>query len=529
MKATYLLFFIVWYQVSLCYGSNPHDNFKIFVNEGSISLQKVTDVKNMLANDTTHFISLEYFKDFIGHSEVYWLYLKPESADTSSVLIVSLNERFSKIALFPYPYKYSTSQSGLMVPLKQKSLSGASVFLNTGNGPFLIKVENCFQVLFKINDIRIMTFEEYLNTQKKNNLFQGFAQGFFWLMLLYNLVLFFISRNRIHLYYVIYIFFNALFLLFTSGFSEVFLFPGNYRLNLILLTFQLLGVFFYVLFLRIAMLAHCTDYTSKSDRYLFKPFAFLILVVNAAIGSTVFYRMDLYTLSSSISNILSTLVGMILFGFFYRKSDRFMRLIMIGSVILFVLGYVNVLYTFLYRQTEFFYTAGLLIELMVLTYALNRQHYKEQSEVEHKNRKLATELATKNRELVNIAIQLSAKAAVLASVREKLVRKDDSEEYRPLCTEIDLADKATDILWKDFEKHFNETHPGFYRNLTEEYPLLTTNEIRLCAFLKLNLNTKEIAMITLHSVHSIEAMRSRIRQKLKLGRDGSLTRMLSRL
>jgi DNA-binding CsgD family transcriptional regulator len=84
-------------------------------------------------------------------------------------------------------------------------------------------------------------------------------------------------------------------------------------------------------------------------------------------------------------------------------------------------------------------------------------------------------------------------------------------------------------LWKDFEKHFNETHPGFYRVLTDRYPSLTASEIRLCAFLKLHLNTKEIAMITQKSVHSLETMRSRIRQKMNIKRDASITWVLSHL
>jgi hypothetical protein len=529
MESSFILFTMVWCMVAFCPGSSFHVHFEIFVHAASASAQEVPDVKNLLARDTGQFIPIEHFKNSIGHSKGYWLYLNPGLADTTSDFIITLNERFSKIVLYPYPYALPSAQSGLMVPLKQKSLPGASILLNEGNAPFLVKVENRFQALFKVNDIRVQTVEEYLNIQRLKNLYQGYAQGFLWLMLLYNFVLFLIARKRIHLYYVIYILFNALFLMFTSGFSEVYLFPGKVRLNLILLTFQLLGVFFYVRFLRTAMLGHCTTYTPKADKFLLKPFAFLILAVNASVGSTVFYRMDLFTLGSAVSNVVSTLVGMVLFGFYFRKSDRFMQLIMVGSVILFVLGYVNLFYTFLFRQTEFFYTSGLLTELLVLTYALNRQHFKEQWKVENKNRQLSNELETKNRELVNMAMQLSAKAAALAAVKDKLERTGDPGKNKTLLNGIEWDGNATEILWKDFEKHFNETHPGFYRVLTDRYPSLTASEIRLCAFLKLHLNTKEIAMITQKSVHSLETMRSRIRQKMNIKRDESITHVLSHL
>jgi hypothetical protein len=524
-----MLLFMGWCTVTFCTGNSSQNRFKIYVIKDSTFTKNIIDEKNILVIDPACFIPLEHLKNSIGHSKIYWLYLKPELVDTSSVYIVSLNERFSKIVLYTNPYSNNPTKSGLMVPFNQKYLQGSSLILYGCHSAFLIKIENRFEAPFKANDIGVETLNEYLNTQRKKNLFQGYAQGFLWLMLLYNLVLFVIARKTVHIYYVVYMLFNSLFLMFTSGLSGVYLFPDNLWLNLFLLTFQLLGVFFYVLFLRKAMMGHCTAYTYNADRFLLKPFALLIFIVNAAIGSTVFYRMDIYFLGASVSNFLSTLVGMVLFVFYWRKCDRFMQLIIIGSVVLFLLGYINVLYSLFYRQTEFFYTAGLLIELLVLTYALNQQYFKEQCEVEHQNKQLTHELEIKNRELVNIAMQLSAKSAVLNSVKEKLENTDEPEKNKLLYSEIELVSKATEVFWKDFEKHFNETHPNFYRNLNEKYPSLTANEIRLCAFLKLNLNTKEISMITLRSAHSIETMRSRIRHKLNLDRDDSITCLLSQL
>jgi DNA-binding CsgD family transcriptional regulator len=519
---------MVWCTIVFCNGSNSRVNYKFSIREASLPPHEDLD-GNMFAFNIRDFKPLDHYKGTIWHSKVYWLYLQPGLADTTSIYVLTLNKRFSKITLYPYPYLQSSAQSGLMVPVNQQSLAGVSIILKESNKPYLVKIENHFQSLFKANDIKVQTLEEYLNTQRKNNLFQGYVQGFFWLMLLYNLVLFFIARKMLHLYYVAYILFNALFLLFTSGFSQLYLFPANYRVNLVLLIFQLLGVFFYVLFLRTAMLEHTTTYTPKNDRFLLKPFGFLILAVNVAIGSTVFFRMDLYTWGSTISNVLGTLMAIVLFGCFYRKSDWFMRQIMIGSVILFILGYVNVLYTLLYSQTEFFYTIGLLIELVILTYALNRKHFMDQCEIEYKNREMTNKLETQNRELVNMAMQLGAKVSILETIKEKLEKTGNSETNKTLYNEIVLNSRTTEILWNDFDKHFNETHTDFYKKLFENYPSLTSNEIRLCAFLKLNLNTKEIAMITQHSAHSIETMRSRIRKKLSLDREGSITSTLSRL
>ena len=78
--------------------------------------------------------------------------------------------------------------------------------------------------------------------------------------------------------------------------------------------------------------------------------------------------------------------------------------------------------------------------------------------------------------------------------------------------------------WKDFEIRFKEVHSEFYDKLQQKYPTLTNNERRLCIFLKLNMNTKEISSLTFQSVNSINAARTRLRKKLSItGEEVSLT------
>ena len=59
-------------------------------------------------------------------------------------------------------------------------------------------------------------------------------------------------------------------------------------------------------------------------------------------------------------------------------------------------------------------------------------------------------------------------------------------------------------------------HPGFYEKLCADFPNLTQSELRLCAFLKLNLNTKEIAAINNITINSAKVARSRLRKKLNI-------------
>ncbi|MBN1988345.1 MAG: tetratricopeptide repeat protein [Bacteroidales bacterium] len=83
-----------------------------------------------------------------------------------------------------------------------------------------------------------------------------------------------------------------------------------------------------------------------------------------------------------------------------------------------------------------------------------------------------------------------------------------------LINELTMSDNEN--LWKEFEAQFNETNPDFLKRLTERFPDLTTNDIKMCIFLRLNLRTKEISVITQQSIKSIEVARTRLRKKLGL-------------
>jgi DNA-binding CsgD family transcriptional regulator len=72
------------------------------------------------------------------------------------------------------------------------------------------------------------------------------------------------------------------------------------------------------------------------------------------------------------------------------------------------------------------------------------------------------------------------------------------------------------------------THADFYSRLSKEFPELSPNEMKLCAFLKLNLSSKEISQITLKNEHSIKIARYRLRLRLGLSRKDNLVMFLGR-
>jgi DNA-binding CsgD family transcriptional regulator len=92
-----------------------------------------------------------------------------------------------------------------------------------------------------------------------------------------------------------------------------------------------------------------------------------------------------------------------------------------------------------------------------------------------------------------------------------------------------LENASSEESWKEFEVRFQDVHTEFYDNLNKALPDLTPNEKKLCAFLKLNMTTKDISAITHQSVKSITMARYRLRQKLNLDRDENLIAFLSKL
>jgi DNA-binding CsgD family transcriptional regulator len=76
---------------------------------------------------------------------------------------------------------------------------------------------------------------------------------------------------------------------------------------------------------------------------------------------------------------------------------------------------------------------------------------------------------------------------------------------------------------------FQNVHIDFYKNLGEKFPDLSPNELKMCAFLKLNMSTKEIAALTYQSQDSIRQARSRLRQKLGVAKEENLVLYLSQI
>lgn len=80
--------------------------------------------------------------------------------------------------------------------------------------------------------------------------------------------------------------------------------------------------------------------------------------------------------------------------------------------------------------------------------------------------------------------------------------------------------------WEQFAVHFDKVHSDFLITLKDRYPNLTPSELKLCAYLRLNLCSKEIAQIMNISIKSVELARYRLRKKLQIQPDVNLYNFL---
>ena len=76
--------------------------------------------------------------------------------------------------------------------------------------------------------------------------------------------------------------------------------------------------------------------------------------------------------------------------------------------------------------------------------------------------------------------------------------------------------------WKFFEEAFNHADKDFFKKVKDLHPQLTSNDLRLCVYLRMNLSSKEIARLLNISPRSVEIKRYRLRKKIELEREINL-------
>ena len=144
------------------------------------------------------------------------------------------------------------------------------------------------------------------------------------------------------------------------------------------------------------------------------------------------------------------------------------------------------------------------------------------------------ELEQKNKEITTKTLYLQQKNKLLADIVDRLEKAKHlfKVSNQPIIDQIirELTQSTKDNSWEEFELRFEQVHTDFFKKLNERFPNLSPTEKRLCAYLKLNMNSKEIAALTHTTVGNVEQARFRLRKKMGLhGTDTNLMTFIESL
>lgn len=172
-----------------------------------------------------------------------------------------------------------------------------------------------------------------------------------------------------------------------------------------------------------------------------------------------------------------------------------------------------------------------VLELEISRIKLER----EKEEIKKDKDLLEEDVIHKSKELANYTMLLVKKRELLSDIHEELkeikeaVRNDASrQKLRDLLKKINF-NLADEEHLQVFESNFERVHHEFFTELKTNFPDLTQKELRLCAFVRMNLTNKEIASILNISVRGVETARYRLRKRLSLNHEEDMAGFLDKL
>jgi ligand-binding sensor domain-containing protein/DNA-binding CsgD family transcriptional regulator len=207
---------------------------------------------------------------------------------------------------------------------------------------------------------------------------------------------------------------------------------------------------------------------------------------------------------------------------------------------------------YLSRGIKFFYLFVFLLSIFLLLFIPRKRFDREKKLMEQKlqkktlsekiradkaledivrleNEKLQLDNDTKNQELASTTLHILQKNELIQDLSIKLIEISKSSKEKETKQAINKLlnrvanDQQMDEDWEVFALHFNQVHLDFLHRITEKYPDITPKDQKLCAFLRMNLSSKEIAPLLGISIRGVEISRYRLRKKLHLSADDNLS------
>ncbi|WP_219008629.1 tetratricopeptide repeat protein [Aquimarina litoralis] len=201
-----------------------------------------------------------------------------------------------------------------------------------------------------------------------------------------------------------------------------------------------------------------------------------------------------------------------------EKKDDIIQLILILSVIIITISGCFIYIISVQRAKKSNQLAVKTKELLESAHALTQ---KELENSELKQKELKQQLDFKNKELSTYTLNFIKKNEIVQNIQQTIqkIKKSPTVEKTKLIADLNKIVRknvSIDKDWEDFSRFFEDAHQGFYTKLKSKHPDLSTNDLKICSLIRLNLNVKEMAGILGISPDSARTARYRLRKKLQL-------------
>ncbi len=249
-----------------------------------------------------------------------------------------------------------------------------------------------------------------------------------------------------------------------------------------------------------------SDWSERSQvTYENLPFGEYVFQIRAKIGNDISNNTAEYTFTIAkpwyISNVMIALyiLGVLLFSFF-----------------------MHIIYKQYYKKQR-----QKLIDKSKRDLEL-REVQNEKEIIKIKNEKLEIENKSKRKELAASTMSIIKKNELLTQIKNQLKKIEDRDGINKVIKVIDKNLDQNDD-WEMFKEAFNNSESEFLRKIKFLHPELSPNDLKLCAYLRLNLSSKEIAQLLNITLKSVEIKRYRLRKKLDLKREDNLVNYILEL
>jgi tetratricopeptide (TPR) repeat protein len=173
-----------------------------------------------------------------------------------------------------------------------------------------------------------------------------------------------------------------------------------------------------------------------------------------------------------------------------------------------------------------------LILFGIISLRAIRTKHKVEKSILRKKRELEKQkdvevIELKNKELAASVLKLIEKDVFIEQIKDKLSKNNGEIKPQDAKKIINSISNRNSENWEEFQARFVSINKSFYENLEKQFPKLTINDQKLCALIKLNFSSKDIARLLNMSIESVHTTRSRLRKKLHITRDVNLKQFIS--